>query len=106
MVLPLLILIFNTSSYNNYGWYLYCHRDNPCSKLCSGPPFNYNFITTNLNVAKKEIIVIMNMNKMTLKFIIDNVDKGNSYTNIPNDKPISPVIFLYNSNDSVEITDC
>ena len=95
----------NSSSFENYGWYLYCHRDNTCSKLISGPPYNYSYKITNLNVAKEEIIVIMNMNKRTLKFIIDNVDKGESYTDIPIDKPIAPVIFLYNSNDSVEIID-
>ena len=47
----------------------------------------------------------MNMNKRTLKFIIDNEDKGESYTDIPIDKPRAPVIFLFNSNDSVEIID-
>ena len=95
----------NSSSFENYGWYLYCHRDNLCSKLISGPPYNYSYKVTNLDVAKKEIIVIMNMNKRTLKFIIDNVDKGESYTDIPIDKPIAPVIFLYYSNDSVEFID-
>ena len=45
----------------------------------------------------------MNMKKKTLKFIINNEDKGVSYTNIPIDKPISPAIVLYNKNDTVEI---
>ena len=48
----------------------------------------------------------MNMKKRTLKFIINNEDKGDSYTNIPIDKPLFPAIILYHKDDSVEITDC
>ena len=47
----------------------------------------------------------MNMKKRTLKFIINNEDKGESYTDIPMDKPIYPAVFLYDTNDSVEIMD-
>ena len=43
------------------------------------------------------------MKKRTLKFIINNEDKGDSYTNIPIDKPLFPAICLGNTNDSVEI---
>ena len=46
------------------------------------------------------------MNKRTLKFIIDNEDKGESYSNIPIDKPIFPAIILYNKDDSIEIIKC
>ena len=45
----------------------------------------------------------MNMKKRTLKFIINNEDKGDSYTDIPIDKPIFPAVLLFNTNDSVEI---
>ena len=48
----------------------------------------------------------MNMNKRTLKFIVNNEDKGDCYTNIPIDKPIIPVVLLYECNDSVEISEC
>ena len=48
----------------------------------------------------------MNIKKRALKFIINNEDKGDSYTNIPLDKPIFPVVFLYNLDDCVEITEC
>ena len=47
----------------------------------------------------------MIMKKRTLKFLINNQDKGDSYTNIPIDKPLFPAILLYNKNDSFEITD-
>ena len=43
------------------------------------------------------------MKKRTLKFIINNEDKGDSYTNIPIDKPLFPAIWLYSKDDSVEI---
>ena len=45
------------------------------------------------------------MKKRTLKFIINNEDKGDSYINIPMDKPIAPAILLYHQKDSVEITE-
>ena len=51
-----------------------------------------------------EIVVVMNMKKRTLKFIINNEDKGDSYTNIPIDKPIFPAVILDETNDSVEIS--
>ena len=91
----------NSSSYNTCGWYFYC--DN--STLYSGPPFNYSNKNTNLSKVNNEIIVVMNMKKRTLKFIINNEDKGESYTDIPMDKPIYPAVLLYDTNDSVEITD-
>ena len=45
----------------------------------------------------------MNMKKRTLKFIINNEDKGDQYCDIPIDKPLSPAVCLYHKNDSVEI---
>ena len=90
----------NSSSYNTCGWY-YDIRN----YLYSGPPYNYSR-SANLNSTKDEVTVIINMKKRTLKFIINNEDKGDSYTNIPIDKQISPAILLCHQNDSVEITDC
>ena len=60
----------------------------------------------NLKDVKDEIIVIMDMNKGTMKYIIDNEDKGISYTNIPLDKPLFPVVLMKYNNDSVEIMEC
>ena len=93
----------NSSSYNTCGWYLYCYYSPPY--LFSGPQFNYSNVKTNLSKVKDEIIIIMNMKKRTLKFIINNEDKGDSYTNIPIDKPLYPAVCLYSKNDSVEITE-
>ena len=55
---------------------------------------------------KNEIIVVLNMNKRSLKFIINNEDKGDSYTDVPMGEPLSPAVLLYSNNDSVEIEEC
>ena len=91
----------NSSNYNTCGWYFNCYN----SELYSGPPLNYNGKASNLGKVNNEIVVVMNMKKRSLKFIINNEDKGDSYTDIPLDKPIYPAVCLYNINDSVEITD-
>ena len=95
------------SDYNNilkknsyqYGWFFSCDNQ----RLYSGPPFNYISVKTNINKPEKDIIVIMNMNKGTLKFIVDDEDKGDSYIDIPLDKPLSPAVNIYNVNDSLQI---
>ena len=92
----------NSSSYNTCGWYYYFYN----STLYSGPPYNYSCKSSGLSKVNDEIIVVMNMKKRTLKFIINNEDKGDSYTNIPIDKPIFPAILIHNQNDSVEIIEC
>ena len=96
----------NTSFYEKYGWYLFCFKDYKNPDLYSGPPNNYSGHKTNLNKVKDEIIIVLDISKRTLKFIIDNEDRGASYENIPIEKPIVPVIFLYNKDDSVEILEC
>ena len=84
---------------DSHGWF-YCGHD---GYLYSGPPHNYYSKNIYLKKNSKEVKVIMNMKKGTLKFIIDNEDKGEAYTNIPLDKPLYPSVFLYYNNDSVEI---
>ena len=86
----------------NYGWFFYMAY----SSLYSGKPHSYCSRKTNLSKVNKEIVVVMNMNKGNLKFIINDEDKGDSYTNIPLDKQIAPAVLLFNYNDSVEIIEC
>ena len=88
------------SSYYNNGWYFNIYAFN----LYSGPPHNYSGKKTNLSQFKDDIVVVMDMNKGTLKFVIDNNDNDESYTDIPLDKPITPSILLSDKDDSVEIT--
>ena len=91
--------IINKSDWH-CGWYLECS----ISSLCSGPPHNYHdYKGFNLTSVKDEVIVIMNMEKKTLKFIIDNEDKGDQYTDIPIDKPLFPTVLLVDKDDSIEI---
>ena len=92
----------NSSNHNNCGWYFYCND----STLYSGPPHNYRGKGTNISKVNDEIIIVMDMNKRTLKFIINNEDKGESYSDIPIDKPLFPSVCLSNINDSVEILEC
>jgi hypothetical protein len=87
------------SSIYDYGWYFYCYD----STLYSGPPHNFVHKETNLSKVSDEIKIVMNMKEKTIKFIINDEDKGESYSNIPIDKPLSPVVLLYNKDDSVEI---
>ena len=91
----------NSSSYN-YGWYIDCSS----SCLYSGEPQNYNGKLTFLSKPKEEIIVVMDMNQGTLKFIIDNEDNGVSYSDIPLDKPLTPAVFIYYKDDSISINEC
>ena len=91
-----------TANYNTYGWYLYCNN----STLDSGPPHHYGGKSTNLDKVINEVKIIMNMKKKSLKFLINNEDKGDSFTNIPIDKPLTPAVFLENKDDSIEIISC
>ena len=92
--------IINQTSWH-CGWYFECS----ISTLCSGPPYNYSdYKGFNLPKVNDEVIVIMNMEKRTLKFIINNEDKGDQYTNIPIDKPLFPTVLLVDKDDSIQIT--
>ncbi len=92
----------NSSTDTSCGWYIFCSK----SSLYSGPPFNYKGKNSNLKSIENEIKIVMNMKERTLKFIINDEDKGASYTDIPIDKPLFPAICMCNKNDSVEILEC
>ena len=90
----------NLSGNYSCGWcfYDYYHA------LYSGPPHNYNGKESNLSHITNEIFIVVNTEKGTMKFIIDKVDQGDSFTNISFDTPYVPIVFLYGLNDSVEVT--
>ena len=88
--------------YGSCGWYYNWYN----SKLYSGPPYYYNNENSGLSKANKNLIIKFNMKKRTIKFIVNDEDKGDSYVNIPIDRPIFPAVLLYNQNDSIEITEC
>ena len=87
-----------SQNYEN-GWYLFLYNN----LLYSGPPHNITRKKTNLK-KNENIIVIMDMNKRTLTFMNENIDKGDSYNDIPIDKSLFPSVIFYDQNDSVEIT--
>ena len=101
-VAPIDFDINSTQHYNHCGWYYFCYN----STLYSGPTYNYSNKDYGLSEVNDEIIIVMNMKKRTLKFIINDEDKGDSYINIPIDKPIFPAVLLSNQNNSVEIIEC
>ena len=83
---------------NLSGWFFYCYD----LRLYSGPPHNYRNKSSEIKDYSNEITLVMNMNKRSLKFIINNIDKGEQYNDIPIDKPLCPAVFLFNP-DKVEI---
>ena len=91
----------NSTMFSNCGYYFYCSN----STLYSGLPYNFRNKKTNLSKVNDEVVIIMNMKKRTLKFKINNEDNGDSYTNIPIDKPLFPSVYLIDLNDSVEISE-
>ena len=100
-VAPIDFDINSTEHYHSCGWYLYCYNSN----LHSGPPFNLRGTNKNLSKVNDEVIVVFNFKKRALKFIINNEDKGDCYTDIPIDKPLFPAVLLYNTNDTVKISE-
>ena len=91
----------NSSNFNNCGYYYYYNYSN----LYLGPHYNCSNKKTSLSNVKDEVVVIMNMKKRTLKFIINNEDKRDSHTNIPIDKPLFLSVYLLDLNYSVEISE-
>lgn len=89
------------SSYTNCGWYYYCFN----STLNSRPPFKYHKKSTNLKLDNNELTVIMNMKEKELKFV-DNQNNIAVYQDIPIDKPLYLAIFMYFTNDSIQIIKC
>ena len=89
-------------SYQDCGWYYYVYS----SCLDSGPPHNYSGKVINYSRAKSEITVIMNMPQRTLKFLIDDVYRGECFNDIPVDKPLYPAIFMYYNGDSLQFIKC
>ena len=88
----------NDFTLNLSGWFFYCYD----LRLYSGPPHNYKNKSSEINDYSNEIILVMNMNRRSLKFIINNIDKGEQYNDIPINKPLCPAVCLFNA-DKVEI---
>ena len=96
----------NEPKYEDFGWHFYCKT----ATLFSGPPHKFYNKISDLNIPKDEITIIVNMDNGSLKYIIDGDYNNNnnnnklSYINIPLNKPLTLVVFLYDNNDSIQIT--
>ena len=86
----------------NLGWFF--HISN--SKLYSDAPQYFRGKKIKLKQIEDEMKIIMNMEKGTLKLIVDDEDKGALYENIPTNEPIVPAVLLNEKNDSVKIIPC
>ena len=91
---------FDSSSYYKGGWFIcLC-----CGCLYSGEPQNLKNEKVENFEFKNEYVLILDMPKKSLKILLNSKEKE-IYSNIPNKKPLFPVIFLRDKNDTVEITD-
>lgn len=96
----------NACNYNRCGWYFYCGY----SGLWSGPPQYYEgkaygprkgtgqYVHTGDSVG-----VVIDTAKGNLSFILDNVNLGVAYGEIPLDKPLVPCVLLRCENDSIDL---
>jgi len=86
----------------NSGWYLYSNN----STLRSGPPMNYieyKYSNTGRLVSGSTVTVKLDMYKKSIAFIINGVDYGEAYKNIPTDLELCPCVLLCSIKDCVEI---
>ena len=93
-------------NFEKCGWYFYCYD----SKLCSGLPHSYlgkeygprkgygQYVHTEDTVG-----VVMDTAKGELSFVLNGVNLGVAYKEIPLDKPLVPCVFLCLEGDSVEL---
>ena len=90
------------------GWYLHCWD----STLWSGLPHNYDLPGKsygprrgcgNYIQAGGVVGVVMDTSEGDLSFIINDVNFGVAYEDVPLDKPLVPVILPYHERDSFEI---
>ena len=94
--------------YRRTGWYYDCFND----VLCSGPPHSRNPIYKKVMYYGKyyhkswEIGVVMDTLKGELSFVLDGINYGPAYTEIPLDRPLVPCfIFKKGTKEfSVQIT--
>ena len=96
----------NGNNHYSCGWYYHCYN----STLVSGPPQNYKDKGYGLRRKDEEYVhagdtvgVSMNTRKGDLSFVVDGVNLGVAYKDIPLDRPLVPCVILGNQDDSVEL---
>ena len=89
----------NSSDLIKCGWYVNCSN---CT-LSSGPPYNYNEEKSEFEM-DGDIKMFLDYNERRFGFI-SYYNEYDLYSDIPTDKPLIPVILLFDENDSIEIDD-
>ena len=95
-----------TSNYFECGWHFSCIH----TTLWSGPPHDYK----NKDYGPKKghggysveggsVGVVMDTTRGELSFVLDGVNRGIAYENIPLDKPLVPCILQLKENESFEL---
>ena len=90
-----------------FGWTLHINSYSDRPTLYSGSPHNYSGASTSLSIYDynkcNEISLIMNTKEGKLSYILNNEKPIECFSNIPLDKPLSPVVYFDKPNDSMEI---
>ena len=90
-----------------FGWTLYICSVTSSPTIYSGPPHNYSGKSTSLSCYNydkcNEIGIIMNTKEGKLSFILNHEKSIECFSNIPLDKPLSPVVYFNVPNESMEI---
>ena len=94
-------------NYDKCGWYFDCLT----SKLCSGPPHDYDGKEYGPRKGKGQYVhtgdsvgVVMDTADGELSFVVNGVNFGAAYDGIPLDKPLVPCVVLEGyEGDSVEL---
>jgi hypothetical protein len=90
-------------NWNKSGWW--CASD---GNLYSGPPHNYCGKSTAASYKVRDnpiINGIFDTSRKTLSFMINGIDIGVAYENIPIDKPLFPAVILYYADSGAIIID-
>ena len=100
---------FNLYMKNPYtfGWTLHINSTIYSPTIYSGPPHNYQGKNSSLSCYNydkcNEVGIIMNTKEGSLSFILNKEKPIKCFENIPLDKPLSPVVYFDNPNESMEI---
>ena len=92
----------NSSDLIKSGWY-YNYSD---STIYSGPSFNYNSEYSEFQGQTEEMKIFLDFDEQKFGIISDYYGEYNLYNDIPIDKPLVPIVLLFDENDSIEILEC
>ena len=89
----------NSPDLKKCGYFFNCND----SCLYSGEPYNYNGNETDFEGVDEEMTITLDLNERELHLESYSYGSYVLYNNIPLDRPLVPVVLLYNINDSIKI---